>query len=147
MKTIHTKAIMRTSLCVLLSGMLLICGCDMFRPIEPPTAPTPPAEPSALKDVVIAYNYNATDNVQLSANDVLLKVGQKLILQPAPGLAGETRFSSSGEHFFGEIMKQEPGQSIGKAVFTAIKPGKGKLQIIPNGTETDRATDLWVTVQ
>jgi hypothetical protein len=143
---VNSKRVIQTTVGILLLGILLVSGCETFRPIEPRPTPNPPKQ-SAQNDFVITYNYGDTDKVQLSANDIVLKVGQKLILQPAPGLTKSTRFSSSGENFFGEIMKQETNQDTGKVVFTAIKPGKGKLQIIPNNTETDRATDLWVTVQ
>ena len=50
--------------------------------------------------------------------------------------------------FWGDIMRQDINQeTTGKAVFTAVKAGKGKLLIIPNNTETDRAIELWATVQ
>lgn len=144
MKIIPTKSMIKVAFGIILSGILLIAGCDTFRQIEPRPTPT---QPQSAPDFVVTFNYNNTDKVQLSANDFVLKVGQRLILQPAPGLTGETHFTSSGEDFFGDIMKQETDQPPGKAVFTAIKPGKGRLQIIPNSTETERATDLLVTVQ
>ena len=45
-------------------------------------------------------------------------------------------------------MRQEadPNPST-QVVFTAIKPGSGKLQILPNMTETERAVDLAITVK
>jgi hypothetical protein len=146
MKNVHRTRIFHAAVGILLSVILLVSGCETLRPIEPQPTPAPPKQ-STQNDFVITYNYGDTDKVQLSANDIVLKVGQRLVLQPAPGLTKSTRFSSSGEYFFGDIMKQEASQNTGKVVFTAIKPGKGKLQIIPNDTETDRATDLWVTVQ
>lgn len=147
MKKANTKSIVHAAICIFLSGILLMCGCESLRPIEP-QPPAPPAKQTAQNDFVITYNYGDTDKVQLSANNIALKTGQKLVLQPAPGLTKNTRFLSSGENFIGDIMQQEPNQNDpGKVIFTAVKPGKGKLQIIPNGTETDRATDLWVTVQ
>jgi hypothetical protein len=148
MKNVNSKRFIHAAVSILLLSILLVSGCETFRPIQPRTTPNPPAKQSAQNDFVITYNYGDTDKVQLSANNIVLKVGQKLVLQPAPGLTKSTRFSSSGEHFFGDIMKQETDQKeTSKVIFTAIKPGKGKLQIIPNNTETDRATDLWVTVQ
>jgi hypothetical protein len=132
---------------LLLFGMLFVNGCEPFRQIEPSPTPIPPGQHGNQNNFVITYNYGNTGKVQLSANNIILKTGQKLILQPAPGLTGSIRFLSSGEYFFGDIMQQETGQETEKVIFTAIKPGKGKLQIIPNGTETNRATDLWVTVQ
>lgn len=132
----------------LLLSILLVSGCENLRPIEPETTPNSPAKQLTPSDFVVTYNYNDTDKVQLSANDIVLKVGQKLILQPAPGLTKETRFTSAGENFFGDIMAQEINQNEpDKVIFTAIKPGKGMLQIIPNNTEYYRATELWVTVQ
>jgi hypothetical protein len=149
MKNINNKKIIHATIGLLLFGLLLLSGCDTLKPIQPQPSPTPPTKQlTDMQDVVVTYSYGDTNKVQLSANNIVLKVGQKLVLQPAPGLTKPTRFTSSGENFFGDIMKQETDpKETGKAVFTAIKPGKGKLQIIPNDTEIDRATDLWVTVQ
>jgi hypothetical protein len=148
-----------------LSATLLLGGCTNVNPITPqqpapttpspsapalptPTAPADPTKPSNdMKDVTVIYNYTDTGKVQLSANNLSLKVGQRLILQPAKGLTKNTRFTSSGENFFSNVMKQETGPDSTKAVFTAIAPGKGRLSVIPNTTDIDRATDLWVTVQ
>ncbi|WP_425058949.1 hypothetical protein [Sporomusa carbonis] len=128
--------------------MLLIVGCANLTPVEPQPSPTSPSKQTTEKDVKVTYNYNATDKVQLSANNIVLKVGQRLILEPAQGLTKNTRFSSSGEYFFGDIMQQETNQQeTGRVIFIAKKPGKGKLQIIPNTNETARAVDLWVTVE
>ncbi|XEQ94700.1 hypothetical protein SCACP_35990 [Sporomusa carbonis] len=133
---------------LLLSVMLLIVGCANLTPVEPQPSPTSPSKQTTEKDVKVTYNYNATDKVQLSANNIVLKVGQRLILEPAQGLTKNTRFSSSGEYFFGDIMQQETNQQeTGRVIFIAKKPGKGKLQIIPNTNETARAVDLWVTVE
>lgn len=148
MSNVNIKKLIHFTIGILLFGILFMSGCDNLRPIEPPVTPNPPTKQTAQNDLVITYNYGDTDKVQLSANDIILKPGQKLVLQPAPGLTKSTRFTSSGEYFFGDIMKQETDQKeAGKVIFTAIKPGKGKLQIIPNNTETDRATELWVTVR
>lgn len=125
---------------------LLLGGCSDVRPLDPQT-PSSPATGQTGSAVKVTYNYGDSGNVQLSSNDITLKVGQKLILEPASGLTKNTRFLSAGESFFGDIMTQEANQSEGKLIFTAKAAGKGKLQIIPNSTETDRATDLWVTVQ
>jgi hypothetical protein len=145
---------------IMLSISLFITGCTNVNPVEPqnPSSPTSPAPPSTVNppvvqppqtsDIRVTYNYNATDKVQLSANNIVLRVGQRLILEPAPGLTKNTRFTSSGDNFFGDVMKQDTDSTqTGKAIFTAIKPGKGKLQIIPNTTEVNRAVDFWVTVQ
>lgn len=135
-------------------SIFLLYGCTNLNPVVPqsPSSNNPPAQQTPLtqqtNDFIVTYNYSDTGKVELSANDIVLNVGQKLILQPAPGLTKNTRFVSSGEYFFGDIMQQETAPTdTTKAAFTAIKAGKGKLQIIPNSTETDRATDLWVTVQ
>ena len=78
----------------------------------------------------------------------MLNVGDRLVLQPAPGLTKNTRFTSTGKYFIGTIMKQEADKpNSGQVVFTAVKPGKGQLQVIPDTDKTDRAVDLWVTVQ
>lgn len=145
------------SLGLALALMILLGGCTNITPLDPAPTPTPSTSPSPtlpaqpipdITDVRITYSYGTTDKVQLSANNVPLKVGQKLILEPAPGLSVNTRFTSSGENFFGAVMKQETGGSDNtKATFIAIAPGKGKLTIIPNTNDTARSTDLWVTVQ
>ena len=144
---------------ILLSTILVVSGCtNNLTPVDPqptpsPSSPSPsptiPSKPTTEgSDVKVTYNYNDTDKVQLSNNNLVLKVGQKLILEPAPGLTKNTRFLSSGTYFFGNVMKQETGDKSGnRVVFTAIKAGKGVLQIIPNTNQTDRATDLSVTVQ
>jgi len=136
---------------VLLSTILLLSGCTNVTPVDPQTSPSTPAKSlTDGADLKVTYSYNGsgTDKVQLSANNLVLKVGQKLILEPAPGLTTNTRFVSSGEYFFGTVMKQETGDGGGnRVVFTAIKSGKGVLQIIPNTDQTDRAADLSVTVQ
>lgn len=151
MKKTCSRLLTSVTAILVLSLSLFIGGCDNLTPVEPqppPKTTTPtPSQPQG-NDYVVTFNYGDTGNVQLSANNLVLKVGQRLILTPAPGITKTTRFTSSGENFFGDIMKQEttPPGSV-QTIFTAIKAGKGRLQIIPNGTEVDRATDLWVTVQ
>jgi PBP1b-binding outer membrane lipoprotein LpoB len=149
MKTIYNNKVAAAAAILLLAGSVLLGGCSNINPVEPrPPYTLPPAPPTEAKDVKVTYNYNATDKVQLSANNIVLKVGQKLILEPARGLTTNTRFTSSGEYFFADVMKQEGNaQANGKAIFIAEKPGKGKLQIIPNTNDTSRAIDFWVTVQ
>lgn len=130
-----------------------LTACTNINPItpKPPYSTIPPSDQpsqiSDLKDYIVTYNYSDTEPVQLSANNLVLKIGQRLELQPAAGLTQGTRFTSSGEYFWGDIMQQTTEPSTNNAVFTATKAGKGKLTIIPNNTDTDRATDLWVTVQ
>lgn len=156
MKTTHNQKWLSIFLGLALTMMLLLGGCTNITPTEPtpapsPTSPSPtsPAKPvTDVTNVRVTYSYGATDKVQLSNNNLVLKVGQTLILEPVPGLTTNTRFTSSGENFFGNVMKQDTtGQDNTKASFTAIAPGKGKLTIIPNTNDTARATDLWVTVQ
>ncbi len=135
---------------LLLSGALFLGGCVNLTQTGSPSSPSAPSAPSGPStgagEVKVVYNYNDTDKVQLSANDLVLKVGEKLVLQPAAGLTKNTRFKSAGKHFIGDIMKQETGQD-GRVVFTAVKAGQGQLQIIPDTDKTDRATDLRVTVE
>jgi len=149
----------------LFTTILFLSGCSNLTPVAPqPTTPSQPQSQSQLQttpqpnipatpltsamDFTVTYNYNDTDKVQLSSNNLVLKVGQKLTLQPAPGLTTNTRFISSGDYFFGNVMKQETDNtSSSTIIFTAINPGKGILQIIPNTNQTDRAVDLAVTVQ
>jgi len=147
MKKIHHVKWTGLFVGILLTTILYVAGCTNLTPVDP--QPNPPAKPSTeVTDLKVTYNYNDTDKVQLSANNLVLKVGQKLTLVPAPGLTKNTRFVSSGEYFIGNVMKQETMDKDGtKAVFTAIKPGKGVLQIIPNTNETARAADLSITVQ
>jgi len=142
----YTPYLQRLTLILLCS--LLFCGCTNINPIDPQspsTIPTPKTD--QVGDSIVTYNYGTTGNVQLSANNLTLKVGQRLILEPATGLTNNTRFTSSGEYLFSDIMQQDLDEkNQDNVVFTAIKPGKGKLLIIPNSTETDRSVDLWVTV-
>jgi len=161
MKIAQKKKWIMVFLGLCLSAVLLLGGCTNINPItpqpapttpssNPPTLPAPTAPPKStndMKDVTVIYKYGDTGKVQLSDNNLTLKVGQRLILQPGPGLTQNTRFTSSGENFFSDVMKQETGPDTTKAVFKAIAPGKGKLTVIPNTTDLDRATDLWVTVQ
>lgn len=143
----------KKKLCVGLVLLLMFCivlaGCNNMRPVNPqtPQPTTPPKQATDLQDVTITYNYGDTGPVQLSANNPVLKSGQRLILLPAPGLTKNTRFVSSGENFFGDIMEQQSEEGNGRLIFVAKNPGKGRLQIIPNTDETDRAVDLWVTVE
>jgi len=133
----------------LLLVVLLLGGCTNLTPVDPQPTPTiPPKQVTEIADLKVTYNYSDTGKVQLSANNLVLKVGQKLTLEPAPGLSTNTRFVSSGEYFIGNVMRQETdGAESNKVVFTAINPGKGILSVIPNTNETDRAVDLVVTVQ
>jgi hypothetical protein len=158
MKLMQNKKWATVSVGLLLVASLLLGGCTNLTPVDPQPSPAPAPSPSPTpppasqlpesKDVIVTYNYGDTDKVQLSANNIVLKIGQRLILQPASGLTKNTHFTSSGEYFFSDVMKPAPTvQDSGQAVFTAIKQGKGKLQIIPNTNETARAVDLWVTVQ
>lgn len=137
--------------CLVVLAGLLAGGCNNnLTPVDP-NGSAPPASPSPANPVPqeqkVTYNYGDTGPIQLSANNLELTVGQKLILAPAPGLTKNTRFTSSGENFFGDIMQQEGDTGTGQVVFVAKKAGKGKLQIIPNTNETSRAIDLWVTVR
>ena len=152
MKNFHYKQIASIVTIFLLSSGLFLSGCtNNITPTDPqsPRPTTPPTQQVNPKtDFTVTYNYGDTDTVQLSANNLTLKVGQTLSLEPAPGLYKETRFTSSGENFFGDVMKQDANQKdTVRTIFTAIKPGKGRLQVIPNTVETARATDLWVTVE
>lgn len=151
---LYLKKLIQTAGLLLLVGSMLFSGCSNMTPVEPqsPASPTSPGAPSKqvpdVQEFKVTYNYGDTGPVQLSDNNIVLKVGQKLILQPASGLTRNTRFTSSGDNFFGTIMEQQGDQNdSGQLVFLAKQAGKGRLQIIPNGTETARATDLWVTVQ
>ncbi len=151
MKTI--RAIKATTIIavLLLSGALLLGGCvNLTQTGAPSPSPSNGSSGPATgaKDAKVVYNYNDTDKVQLSDNNIVLKVGDRLVLQAAPGLTKNTRFKSEGKYFIGGIMKQEPVQpNSGQVVFTAVKPGKGQLQVIPDTDKADRAVDLWVTVQ
>lgn len=152
MKNLTYKKIAPIVAILLLASGLFLNGCtNNITPTNPQsfTPSTPIAHQlSPATDFTVTYNYGDTGPVTLSANNLTLNVGQTLSLQPAAGLYKETHFTSSGENFFGDVMKQDVNQQdTGRAVFTAIKPGKGRLQIVPNAVETARAVDLWVTVQ
>ena len=129
-----------------LAFTLFLGGCSNVRPIDSQTS-TPPVLGQSDKAVKVTYSYNDSGEVKLSANNISLKVGQQLLLEPAVGLSKKTRFMSSGENFFSDVMEQVKTQDETKLVFVAKAPGKGKLQIIPNYTEVERAIDFWVTVQ
>jgi hypothetical protein len=133
----------------LLAAALLLGGCVNITQTGGPSAPAGPSAPPAGTDTVkVVYNYGDADKVHLSDNNIVLKVGDKLVLQPAAGLTKNTRFKSTGKFFIGDIMKQESDQpNSGRVVFTAVKAGKGQLQVIPDTDKVDRATDLWVTVE
>jgi hypothetical protein len=147
MKTIRTKRLAFAAAVIMLSGTLLLGGCvNMVSTDAPSPSVLTPGQSTGAYDAKITYNLDSTGKLELSANNIVLKAGQTLLLQPGQGFTGSARFTSSGEYFFGDIMKQEQGQN-GKVIFTAIKTGKGKLQIIPNGTDLEKATDLWVTVE
>ena len=129
--------------------IILLSGCNLTQTDQKPYSLMPSTDSTVTADTVaVTYSYTDTSGIQLSANPVTLKTGQKLVLEPAPGFSGRTRFVSSGEGYIGGFMRQEadPNPST-RVVFTAIKPGTGKLQIIPNMTETNRAADLTITVQ
>jgi hypothetical protein len=148
----HQMRLIRVITVLVLFGVLSLAGCTNITPAKPPQPPysalPPGTQTIERQDVIVTYNYGDTGPVELTANNVVLSTGQRLILQPAPGMTKKTRFMSSGENFWGDVMKQENDpQTSGKAIFTAIKPGKGKLRIIPNTTETERAVDFWATVQ
>lgn len=138
---------------LLLLLIILLCfvfgGCNLTSTEQSPYSTLPPAGSVDPTDTIkVTYNYGDTGPVQLSSSNITMKVGQKLVLEPAAGVKGRTRFSSSGEGYIGEMLRQESDESpTTKVTFTAVKPGKGKLTIIPNSTETERAADLMITVQ
>jgi uncharacterized protein YceK len=131
---------------LMLAFTLLLGGCSDVRPIDSQT-PTAPGAVQGVEAVKVTYNYSDSGAVTLSANNITLKKGQTLIIEPAAGLTKKTRFMSSGENFFNDVMEQVKTENNSKLTFVAKAAGKGKLQIIPNYTETDRAIDFWVTVQ
>lgn len=144
------RAIKATSVIavLLLSGTLLLGGCVNLTQTGAPSSEQPSGPATGSRDVKVVYNYGDTGKVELSGNNLVLKVGDRLVLQPAAGLTKNTRFVSSGKHFIGAIMKQEADKpNSGQVVFTAVKAGKGQLQVIPDTDKTERAADLWVTVE
>ncbi len=149
MKTIRASKASGLLAAVLLSAALLLGGCVSTTPTGSPASPSVPSGPATgAGETKVVYNYGDTGKVRLSANNLVLKVGDKLILQPAAGLTKNTRFKSAGKYFIGDIMKQEADKpNSGQVVFTAVKAGKGQLQVIPDTDKVDRAVDLWVTVE
>lgn len=145
MKIRNPRTTLIAMFCLLFTFTVLLAGCSDVRPIDSQPKNPPASAPSA-GSVKVTYNYGDSGNVTLSANHITLKKGQTLILEPAAGLTKKTRFISSGEYFFNNVMEQVQSDTS-KAVFKAKTAGKGKLQIIPNATETDRAIDFWVTVE
>lgn len=146
MKIRNQRTTLIAVLGLILAFSLFLGGCSDVRPIDSQPQ-TPPVLGQTDQSVKVTYNYGDSGEVKLSANNITLKVGQQLILEPAAGLSKKTRFMSSGENFFNDVMEQVKTQDQTKLTFVAKASGKGKLQIIPNYTETERATDFWVTVQ
>lgn len=144
MKIRNQRSTLLAMLGLLIAFTLFLGGCSDVRPIDSQNPPVLGENDQAVK---VTYNYGDSGEVQLSANNITLKVGQQLILEPAAGLSKKTRFMSSGENFFSNVMEQVKTQNETKLTFVAKAAGKGKLQIIPNYTETDRAVDFWVTVK
>lgn len=145
MKIRNQRTTFATMIGLLLAFTVFLGGCSDVRPIDGPTlGATSPAPKS--ETVKVTYNYSDSGNVTLSANNITLEKGQTLILEPAAGLTKKTRFLSSGENFFNDVMEQVKTDNS-KLTFVAKAAGKGKLQVIPNYTETDRAIDFWVTVR
>ena len=147
MKIRNQRTTLLALVVLVLAISLTLGGCSDVRPIDSNSPISSPTTGQSGDLTKITYSYGDSGAVQLSANNITLKVGQKLILQPVSGLTQKTRFMSSGEFFFNDVMEQEKTQpEEGKLIFIAKVPGKGKLQIVPNYTETDRAVDFWVTV-
>ena len=147
MRSRFHRAQLPVILALLVSLSLVLSACNLT-PTEQSPSPNVPKAAENASAVTVAYSYGATGSVQLSANPVILKVGQKLILEPGAGTTGRTRFVSSGASYVGAILQQETDPSITtRVIFTAVKPGTGELQVIPNMTETERATTLTITVK
>lgn len=101
------------------------------------------------KELKVVYTYGDTDVVQLSTSKLTLKVGQALILEPGPTVKRPTRFMTyTDDSYFYNIMDNDTNRSHhNRPVYIAKKPGHGKLQIVPNYSDFNRAADLWVTVE
>ena len=135
-------------LAILLSLSLALTACGNLTPTEQTPSPTAPQATDNASTVTVTYTYGPTGNVQLSANPVMLRVGQKLVIEAGGGTTGRTRFTSSGATYVGTFLQQETDPNVTtRVVFDAVKPGTGELQVIPNMTETDRAATLTITVK
>lgn len=101
------------------------------------------------KEIKVVYTYGDTDAVQLSTNKLTLKVGQALLLEPGPTVKKSTRFMAyADDSNFYSIMDNDTTRSHhNRPVYIAKKPGHGKLQIVPNYSDFNRAADLWITVE
>lgn len=136
-------------LAILLTLSLALMACGNLTPTEQQTpSPAAPQATDNASTITVTYTYGPTGNVQLSANPVMLRVGQKLIIEAGGGTTGRTRFTSSGSTYVGTFLQQETDPNVTtRVVFDAVKPGTGELQVIPNMTETDRAATLTITVK
>lgn len=114
---------------------------------------------SATNDdaVTVTYYYGPNNVVTFTQNNIVLRVGQKLILKRDPTSPENlklTRFMSNGESFaicqLVEMINKEGDQRGAKhdgAIFLAKKPGEGKLQVVPNYGDWNNAGYLFATVK
>ena len=118
------------------------------------------AAASAEKVAEVYYYLDKDNAIAFSKNNFVVQVGQKLVIRresSAPVELRDSRFmSSAGNENFYDVFKieesinytgTEKGALHDGAVFTAVKPGVGKLQVVPNYSDWDRARFLIVTVR
>lgn len=151
---------------LLAAALLVGCGGASRKPVEPPVVqqnqseqqglpPSTPESPREMptapqaKEVKLTYSYGDRDKVKVSHDNIVVERGQTLVIEANPPVTKKTRFmSSAGENNFYDLMQLDTQRSVENSqVFTAIQPGRGKVTIVPNYGDWDRATDVWVTVE
>jgi uncharacterized glyoxalase superfamily protein PhnB len=114
------------------------------------TTSQPKVEPQQKQDsndaITVTYYYGPDKAVAFTQNNIVLHVGQKLILKRdpnSPESLKSSRFMNSvgGDNFsevcqIGEMINStsnQRGASNDGVIIIAKNPGKGKLQVVPNG--------------
>ncbi|MGI6487088.1 MAG: hypothetical protein GX964_01970 [Syntrophomonadaceae bacterium] len=94
-------------------------------------------------DVVIHYAMSKEGPLTVSTTEVTLKVGQRLVLMRDDKMEQQERIMQFGEdEDFIDILDY-----IGNNVYTAQKPGKLNMTIVPNGGyDWDHAQEIEITV-
>lgn len=127
---------------------------------KPIPVPQQSPQTNSSDQVTIIYSYGADNFVALSQNNLILRVGQKLVLKRDPNslesLKTSRFMSSAGEDdFYGHFefvesinrTSNQKGAPHDGAVFIAKKPGPAKLQIVPAYSDWDHAKFLNVTIK
>jgi hypothetical protein len=102
-------------------------------------------QPETKKDdVIVHYAMSEKGPMTVSAQELTLKVGQRLVLVRDDKLSFQERVMQSGDDpGFIDILEY-----MDKNIYTAQKPGTLTMTIVPNGGyDWDNAQDIKITVQ